>query len=272
MRCLSCRVGGQMVKLYCVFGALIWILGGWRSAHALPVPASLDACGDGIARSAISGDRLSLASGETLVLSGVKAPEIWPDASPYNSWPFSEKSRSILGGLTVGIKLQFFCEGEIQTINGERLAHIRLPDGRWLQHEMVQQGALIVFPRASHTSGLPSIYAAELTARSANRGLWAELDLLAEASERLQTGWFRIVSGTVTSAARVGDRIYLNFGENWRRDFTVEIPAPSLRQFKKTGLDPLMLQSRTIEVRGWTDWKGGPRILLEGPGQLRLIE
>ena len=102
-------------------------------------------------------------------------------------------------------------------------------------------------------------------------GLWSELELEITADADIPTGRLAIVTGKVLNAARSGNRIFLNFGDDWRKDFTAEIPARVIRLFKKNGIDPLELQGLTIEVRGWVTWRGGPHMLVEGPGQIRLL-
>ncbi len=261
-----------MVKSHTIIFKLFTILAGWGGADAQPIPTTLDPCGRAVVDSATSGDRLILQDSGQIVLSAVKAPELWPDDSPYASWPYANEARAILEKLTAGKVVHFYCEGETTTMSGDRIAHVQLPNGNWLQHDLLMAGAVFVFPRAGHNTGLPSLYEAELSARSTKNGLWNGMDILASAQDYIPSGWFKIVAGSVQSAKKVGKRVFLNFGGNWREDFTVEIPSPTLRQFDKTGLNPLAMENRQIEVRGWVTWKGGPHILLETPGQIRLQE
>lgn len=242
------------------------------SGHAAPVPLTLEHCGKFEVASILSGDRLKDTSGRSLQLAAVKAPEIWPKEASYGSWPYAEKSRAVLASKIAGQTLELFCSKERQTYDGELIAHILLSNGRWLQHDLIREGTVFLFPRAEQKEGLEDLRAAELIARNDQLGLWAELDLPATVTGELTTGRFKIVSGTVLAAARSGNRIFLNFGDNWRRDFTVEIPRRFWRHFESSGIELLELQGQRIEARGWITWKGGPHILLEGPGQLRLIQ
>lgn len=261
-----------MVK-YFRFFFLIFVA--WRlsfEAAAVPVPPSMKRCGQFVVEHAVSGDTLVSTGGEILALAAVKAPELWKPTDAYRSWPHAERSRSQLAAMTEGQTLELFCDGEKRTFDNQLIAHALLPGGQWLQHQLAEEGMVFVFPRATQTLGLNELYAAELAARSRKEGLWNELDLLAEAGERVQTGRFKIVTGKVVTAARVGSRLFLNFGENWRTDFTVEIPSRALRRFKRQDIDPIGFQQPLIEVRGWVTWKGGPHILLEGPGQIRVLD
>lgn len=240
-------------------------------AAALPVPLSLEPCGTAQAARALTGDTLETASGEVLSLSAVKAPELWPTDAPYKSWTYAGAARRALAERTDGAPLTLFCEGTRVSHDGRRLVQVLLPDGHWLQHRLVEAGAVFVYPRGGDASGLDALYAAEALARSEGRGLWQGDSLTARATDDLSSGWFRILQGTVLSARKGRDRVYLNFGSDWRTDFTVEIPTAALRRFRRAGIDPLAYEGAEVEVRGWLDWRGGPRLLLEAPGQVRLI-
>ena len=219
----------------------------------------------------LSGDKLEDPSGQLLQLAAVKAPEVWPKGAPYASWPYAKQSQAILASKVTGQTLELFCSKEKLSFDGKLIAHVLLPDGQWLQHQLVREGAVFLFPRAEQSEGQEALQAAELIARSGQRGLWTELDLLAHATEKLTSGRFKIVSGTVLNAARSGNRIFLNFGHDWRQDFTLEIPRRFWRHFENAGINLLELKGQHIEARGWVTWRGGPHILLEGPGQMHLL-
>lgn len=260
-----------MVKHFQVISASIVVLVAAATARAAPVPLALEPCGRLEVAGVVAGDRLVSSEGQHIALASVKAPELWRESDPYGSWPHAEKSRKALVDRVEGQIVHLFCGTESKSFDGELIAHAVTADGHWLQHALVESGMVFVFPRGGQKEGIESLYAAELAARFSQRGLWAELDLLAEADDDIDTGRVKIVSGRVISAARAGDRLYLNFGENWRRDFTAEISPRALRHFRKAGIDPLSLQSARVEVRGWVTWKGGPHIMLEGPEQLRQL-
>lgn len=233
-----------MVKTFAVLMILVMAALAHPLAHAVPIPLSLKACGQFTVAEAVSGDELVAVDGNHLVLSGIKAPELWQATDQYRSWPHAEASRAILDELVRGQKLALFCEGEDQTLVGEKIAHALMENGHWLQHELVVRGAAMVLPRADHLAGVHGLRAAEAIARTRETGLWSAMDLERNAVDEIPTGRLMIVSGRVQNAARVGNRIFLNFGENWRSDFTAEIPARALRLFKKVDINPLELAQK----------------------------
>jgi phosphatidylserine/phosphatidylglycerophosphate/cardiolipin synthase-like enzyme len=76
------------------------------------------------------------------------------------------------------------------------------------------------------------------------------------------------VKGTHVSKAGV----YLNFGLNWRGDFSVLIPSSALPAFRAAGLaQPEALEGREVEVEGLLYEKDGPQMRVETPRALREV-
>jgi hypothetical protein len=82
---------------------------------------------------------------------------------------------------------------------------------------------------------------------------------------------FQLVEGRVRTVERKGARTFLNFGEDWRSDFTVEIGAKPRRQFVGAGLDPGDYRGKMVRVRGWIRSRNGPLIELVQPEQIEVI-
>jgi micrococcal nuclease len=65
---------------------------------------------------------------------------------------------------------------------------------------------------------------------------------------------------------------YLNFGEDWHTDFTVEIERKDKGAFVAAGLDlGLALAGMHMRVRGWIEWLNGPMIHTTHPKQIELL-
>jgi len=82
---------------------------------------------------------------------------------------------------------------------------------------------------------------------------------------------FQLVEGQIVAPAKAKGDVYLNFGEDWRTDFTVLIPRKALRLFKEAALDPLAWTGRRIRVRGWVFSRNGPMIEATHPEQIELL-
>lgn len=66
--------------------------------------------------------------------------------------------------------------------------------------------------------------------------------------------------------------MYLNFGADWRTDFTITIAARDLKLFEQAGLDLFALEGRTVRVRGWLDSYNGPAIEADHPEQIEVLD
>ena len=84
-------------------------------------------------------------------------------------------------------------------------------------------------------------------------------------------GTFAFVAGKVLKAERIKNTLHLNFGDDWRTDFTVTIAARDMHRFKKAGIDPLDYDKQNIRVRGWVKSDHGPMIVVTDPSQIETL-
>lgn len=114
--------------------------------------------------------------------------------------------------------------------------------------------------------------AAEAEARQARRGLWAVAGASAPAGDvaRLsgRTGVFTLVEGRVRAAGATRERVFLNFGERWREDFTVMLAKEDFATIFGDGLEPAQLKGRWVRARGVIRQDGGPAITVGKAGQV----
>jgi len=159
---------------------------------------------------------------------------------------------------------------------GRRIAHLRTPEGAWLQADLVEAGLAVVSSLADADT-LAALAPLEAGAREASRGGWGsgifvaappDADLL---SQRLFSE--QLVEGVVLAAAEGRDgRVYLNFGADWRTDFTVTVPADLRADFERSHGDALALEGARVRVRGWVRAENGPMIRLASPPMLEVLD
>jgi hypothetical protein len=76
---------------------------------------------------------------------------------------------------------------------------------------------------------------------------------------------YEIVAGTVAKVAVMRARTYVNFGADWRNDFTAGIEARVLRANPEWAKTLTSLEGKRVEVRGWIQYRNGPYIDIEDP-------
>jgi hypothetical protein len=155
----------------------------------------------------------------------------------------------------------------------------RQSDGLWLQRAMVLQGVAVVraVPDDDHSSPstLKALLAAEEQARTARRGLWAHARQVEPATPNLSTndGHLHLVQGTIHSVSEVRSVWYLNFGADWRKDFTVRLDRTQKAAWDQAGLPALdSLSGHEVRVRGWIRWANGPLIDLYSPFMMEFLK
>ncbi len=219
------------------------------------------------------GDTLTLSDGLVVRLVGLQAPKLPLGRSGFSAWPMAPESRDALKGLVLDQTVTLSYGGARRDRHGRALAHLHRADGLWVQGEMIARGLARVYSFSDNRACVTELLRLEGEARAARRGLWA-LDgyRIFSPSDAFQgVDGFQIVEGRVLDAQKIRAWIYLNFGADWRTDFTVSIAARDQDLFEKEGWDLLELPGKRIRVRGWMDTRNGPHIHTTHPEQIERI-
>ncbi|MEP3653898.1 MAG: thermonuclease family protein [Litorimonas sp.] len=209
-------------------------------------------------------------------LSAIQAPRTAQRAA--KAWPYAYEARAGLSALIKGRVVQLFYGGETRDRFERAVAQVYTMDSfgqpdLWVQGEMVRLGLARVYSWKGELADMAALYALETEARDRSRGLWAssfyavrkpDPDPLAQYVDSLQ-----IVEGVVTSTADVRGRVYLNFGSDYKTDFTIAIAKKNVKRF--AAIDPVSLTGARLRVRGWVEMINGPMIWLDHPGRLEIL-
>ena len=235
--------------------------------------AELSDGGTAIIADIIDADTLALRNGTVVRLTGIQAPKLPPDRPAFQPWPFAERARATLEYLTLGKTVTLSYGGARRDRHGRTLAHLHLLDGTWVQGEMLRRGMARVYSFADNRAGVDEMLAIERTARNAKRGIWQHPFYQVRSTGALNPliDSFQIVEGQILDVARIGKYTYLNFGPDYRTDFTVSVRRANLRLFAEADIDLLALRHRTVRARGWISKHNGPMIELTHPEQLELV-
>ena len=66
--------------------------------------------------------------------------------------------------------------------------------------------------------------------------------------------------------------VFLDFGRDFSRDFSVFIPLPVASRFESEGLQLDGLVGRKVRVRGVVEENGGPVIRLGDAGEIEFVD
>lgn len=211
---------------------------------------------------------IQLQDGRIVALTGLD----FPDYAPQEAGDLSITAMNVLKDMFEGKDANFYQRKnkDLGLVNrmGHEIGHLeRKSDGAWAQGSVVALGLARVRTEERNPEMADQLYALESEARADKAGLWAEeqYQILAPEETNDHIGQFAIVQGTVQSAAMNKNRIYLNFGQDWRTDFTVSIAPEDRRAFSRANIDPLQWNGKRIRVRGWLDSLNGPMIEIDHP-------
>lgn len=133
----------------------------------------------------------------------------------------------------------------------------------WQEH-LLRLGRAFVYDRAATPKAWLN---EEQGARHAKRGLWADPPLPAQQAANA-LGQFRFVEGTVTRTFKSRSMYYINFGDDWKTDFSLRIPRKAWRSF---GQDFSVAPGTILRARGTVFLDNGPMIEITRPEQLEVL-
>lgn len=206
--------------------------------------------------------------GETLTLrlAGLEFP---PDGAPGNALAMRYIDEQLAAA-----SVSLVAQANRQDRYGHLIANIELGNGT-LAEALVRSGFAMAYSWPDTRNEAASLMSLEAEAREARRGLWGsgifairtpDVNTLALYLETVQ-----IIEGRVISIGDTRDRVYLNFGFDYRTDFTVSIERRHVALFTEAGINPHDLVGRIVRVRGWILAINGPSISIDHPERLEIL-
>ena len=222
----------------------------------------------------VDGDTLVLADGRQVRLVGLQAPKLPLGRPGFKAWPLAEDAKAVLGELTLGRAVTLGYGGRRGDRHGRALAHLFDETGLWIQGALIDRGMARIYSFSDNRALVPEMLAREAAARAAGRGIWAlhAYAVRDAAAVPARLSGFELVEGRVAETATVRKRTYLNFGADWRSDFTVSLAPKARKLFEAEGIDPLSYRGKLVRVRGWLKSYNGPLIEATHPEQIEVIE
>lgn len=246
------------------------------AAHALE---GLARGGEGVVAEVVDGDTLLLRSGEQVRLVGIQAPKLPLGRPGFAKWPLADEAKALLEELALGRPISLWHGGARSDRHGRILAHAVAEGGAWLQADLLAAGLARVYTFEDNRAKAQDMLALEAEARRRRLGVWAHPFYRVRGADELSRGdWrsavdsFVLVEGRVQRVAEVRGRIYMNFDEDWKTDFTVSIERRDLRAFRGGSADLAAHQGAKVRVRGWLQSRNGPALEVTHPEQIERLE
>lgn len=221
----------------------------------------------------VDGDTVKLDTGAEVRLTGIQAPKLPLGRTGFRAWPLAARAKSEMESLSLRKRVRLEYSGRRHDRWGRLLAHVHAGD-IWLQRDMLSRGLARVYTFPDNRTHAAVLYAAERAARNARRGIWA-LDwyrVLSPADTTRKIGTFQLVEGLPKNVAIVRGRAYLNFGADWKTDFTISVAPRNMKLFRAAGVDIMSLKNQRVRVRGWIIRRNGPMIGVTHPEQIEKLD
>ena len=246
----------------------VWMFFGWSIA------ATADPMKPVFSLEKVENGQIVTQEGAVIAFYGVRLAEKAKDPALFQD--LQRFLLKVLGGTPFTLRRAAFVKkGVAQNRYGDLHGQILLDNGRWLQEELVIRGFGVWSGAANYPTILRErLIAAEKAAALEMVGLWRDFTVI-DANRPPRVYWdgqFTVATGIVVDVYRGPSATYLNFGEDWRQDFTVAIPSIARKKFQREGWKLAELKNRSITVRGPVRYYNGPYMELDFPEQLELSE
>lgn len=223
----------------------------------------------------IDADTLAFDDGTEVRLIGALAAR---PAFAARRWRIETQAEAALAEIVSGRAVELGFSGRRTNRHGQLLAHVFLQwkgERIWVQGHMLGQGFARAYGLPGSFGCMRDLKAHERAARLGRSGLWADrafavLDAEPAPDVRRLQGTFQIVRGIVRKVERIKNRVYLNFGDDWRQDFTAgaALEDGGAKDGRTERLEALAGQN--VEVRGWIERRYGPFIEIWDESQIEV--
>ena len=222
---------------------------------------------EGFVSKVVDGDTIVMKSGDKVRYIGIDTPEY---GSPF-FFEAKERNRSLVNGKKVRLEI---CPEERRDQYGRLLAFVYVND-QMVNRILIKEGLaslLIIPPCGLKVEEAFKRY--ELEAINSGIGLWRyEGKPISHLEAGRYLGKIKRVSGKIISSYNSGKALFLNYGDDYKRDFTVVIFAEDIDNFTKAGINPEnYYKYKESIVIGRIKAFNGPEIIVRGPEQIKIVE
>jgi endonuclease YncB( thermonuclease family) len=245
-------------------------------AKALAFPecaGPVEIIGAHIVRIERTNDAMVMRDGRAIHLEGIRLPHAGPDRAPAF---MADRAFDAVNAMVKGRVLDITAippkEDRYDRVRGQVFSDDSAEP--WLQIALLRRGMARVDIAPDRAECWRELYDAEREARAAQKGLWAVPAYQVRTPDQLgaDIGTFQIVQGEVLTADLHDGRAYLDFGTDYRIDFTVTISPADMANFRRDGVDPRGYAGKTIRVRGIVQQYNGPEIEIANPQQVEVVQ
>ncbi|MCF7893345.1 MAG: thermonuclease family protein, partial [Candidatus Omnitrophica bacterium] len=222
----------------------------------------------------IDGDTIILSNGKHLRYIGIDTPETRVKKGNkfvYDPQPFSREAAQFNKKLVEGKNVRIEFDIDKKDRYGRLLGYC-FTDGTFVNKKLIEEGYAVLYTYPPNIKYVESLAEAQKYARKNDKGMWGVYQTINHKQAHRFINQIRTIKGKVLTTYKSNKCTYLNFGSNYRTDFTVVIFNKDLDYFQKKGINPLdFYRGKLIEVSGKIREYNGPEIIVSSPEEIRVI-
>lgn len=223
----------------------------------------------------IDGDTIKLSNGKLLRYIGLDTPEVRSKKDGkfiYDPQPFSleatEYNRKLVQGKTIRVEFDL----EKQDKYGRLLGYCFVGD-TFINAKLIQEGLAVLYTYPPNVKYVDKFVSLQRQARAKKQGLWGSYEVIDHDQAHNYIGQIRTVKGRVLSTYKSSKCVFLNFGTNYKSDFTVVIFNNSFGAFASQSIDPVTFyRNKIVEVSGRVREYNGPEIIVNTPHEIQILD
>ncbi|HVY18821.1 MAG TPA: thermonuclease family protein [Bauldia sp.] len=224
----------------------------------------------------MDGATVRLSDGGEMRLAGIEAPPRPLDLAASAPWSPGERARAGLARLVQNQTVALVEAGDGPDRYGRAHAYAFLEDGQSVAEALLGEGLVRARWWPEENGCFGRFLAAEASARLAGRGLWALPEFAVQPADdpslARRNGLYDLVEGRVVSVGHGQRMIFLDFGADIRRDFTVMVAPAVADALAAAGRPVDGFSGQRVRVRGVIEESNGPAIRLNDPAEIELLK
>jgi len=224
----------------------------------------------------IDGDTVILDGGEMVRYLGINAPEvrIW-DGNKWVLRPqvFGKEAMSHNEMLVKGKRVHLEYDQRKRDKYNRLLAYVSVGEV-FVNGELVKQGMALMDVRTPNLKYQKKFLDLQKEARHFQRGVWRKIadNTASHKDAHKYIGKIGVVEGEIVGVHLGKERLYLNFGRDFKKDFTCIIYRENLNNFLKTNNNPTrQFFEKKVRVYGFIKNINGPAIIICAPSQMDIV-
>ncbi|RKY35710.1 MAG: nuclease [Candidatus Duberdicusella sinuisediminis] len=227
----------------------------------------------------IDGDTLVLEDRSHLRLIGIDTPELRKKTFKgfvYEPAPLAEEAKEFTRKLAEGKYARIEFDVDKRDKYGRLLGYCFIKEKEkelFLNKRLLEEGFSVLYTYPPNVKYIEEFVKAQREARQSKKGLWGAYQVIKPEEAKNFIGQIRTIRGRVLSTYNSGKAIFLNFGKDYKKDFTAVIFRNSFNYFYQKGITPeVFYRGKVVEVTGRIREYNGPEIIVNSPLEIEVIE